>query len=541
MVRPGKTLNIPFATYDSNDPSASVTCTGLAVTDIEIYKDGGLTQRASDAGYAVDTDFDAITGIHTIQIDLADNTTAGFFSAGSEYIVAVSSITVDAGVVSFVAARFEIGYPNAVLNTTIATLSTQTSFTLTKGPAEADALNGMWCVIHDVASEVQMGYALITDYAVTTKTVTLAAGVPFTAATTDNISIMGLAPLQATTIGNNLDVTATGAAGIDWGNVENKTTANDLSGTDIQLADTVTTLTGHTAQTGDSFARIGATGSGLTSLAQASVATEARLAELDAANLPADVDTLLGRITSTLFSGITSLAEWLGLMAGKQVANATALTEIKATGAGSGTYSETTDSLEAMRDHVGDGTNLTEAGGTGDQLTALATAAALTTHDGKLDTVDANVDAILADTGTNGVVLLPATQASIDAIETDTGTSIPALLPAALVGGKMDSDATAISGDTTAADRLEAMMDGILICQVNDASATTTAFAADGFTEATDDHFNGRLITFISGALTGQQTDITDYDAAGGAQGSQQFTVTALTEAPANDVFFVVH
>ncbi|HYE91769.1 MAG TPA: hypothetical protein VEA38_12145 [Terriglobales bacterium] len=34
-------------------------------------------------------------------------------------------------------------------------------------------------------------------------------------------------------------------------------------------------------QTGDSFARIGATGSGLTSLAQASVATEARLARLD--------------------------------------------------------------------------------------------------------------------------------------------------------------------------------------------------------------------------------------------------------------------
>src|SRR5690606_8508904 len=29
-----------------------------------------------------------------------------------------------------------------------------------------------------------------------------------------------------------------------------------------------------------------------------------------------NVDTLLSRITATLFSGITSLAEWLGLMAG---------------------------------------------------------------------------------------------------------------------------------------------------------------------------------------------------------------------------------
>lgn len=52
---------------------------------------------------------------------------------------------------------------------------------------------------------------------------------------------------------------------------------------------TVTTLTGHTPQTGDAFARIGATGSGLTSLAPASTAlstatwTNAKAAFLDAA------------------------------------------------------------------------------------------------------------------------------------------------------------------------------------------------------------------------------------------------------------------
>jgi len=81
-----------------------------------------------------------------------------------------------------------------------------------------------------------------------------------------HITHAGMAPVTRTielyrpklTIGNTLDVTATGAAGIDWGNIENKTTANDLSGTDIQLCDTVTTLTGHTAQTGDSYARLGA-------------------------------------------------------------------------------------------------------------------------------------------------------------------------------------------------------------------------------------------------------------------------------------------
>ena len=72
-------------------------------------------------------------------------------------------------------------------------------------------------------------------------------------------------------------------------------------------------------------------------------------------SLQTDVTTLLGRVTATLFSGITSLAEWLGLLAGKQTPDATALTEIRASGAGSGTYDATTDSLEAVRDNQSDG------------------------------------------------------------------------------------------------------------------------------------------------------------------------------------------
>ncbi len=39
--------------------------------------------------------------------------------------------------------------------------------------------------------------------------------------------------LRSTTVGRTLDVTATGAAGIDWGNVENLTTVNALSSTTI--------------------------------------------------------------------------------------------------------------------------------------------------------------------------------------------------------------------------------------------------------------------------------------------------------------------
>jgi K+-transporting ATPase c subunit len=62
-------------------------------------------------------------------------------------------------------------------------------------------------------------------------------------ATTDKVYILAENALKTTAANRQLDVTATGAAGIDWGNVENPTTAVDLSGTDIQLVDTATTVT----------------------------------------------------------------------------------------------------------------------------------------------------------------------------------------------------------------------------------------------------------------------------------------------------------
>lgn len=100
---------------------------------------------------------------------------------------------------------------------------------------------------------------------------------------------------------------------------------------------TVGTLTGHTPQTGDTYALAnGATGF-------------------------AAIDTVVDSIFA-LFTGITSVAQWLGLIAGKQTGNSTARTEIRATGAGSGAFDETTDSLEALRDR-GDAAWITGGGG----------------------------------------------------------------------------------------------------------------------------------------------------------------------------------
>lgn len=103
QIPAGIVLYLPFDTYDSN--GGSVTITGLAVTDIEIYKNGSTTQRSSDNGYALlDTDgidFDGSTGLHGFSIDLADNSDSGFYAQGSTYWIHVNAITVDGQTVKF--------------------------------------------------------------------------------------------------------------------------------------------------------------------------------------------------------------------------------------------------------------------------------------------------------------------------------------------------------------------------------------------------------------------------------------------------------
>ena len=195
IVKPGSTIDIPFSSFAATTGASSAT-TGLATSDILVYKDGGTTERASAAGFTVAADFDTKTGINLITIDLADNTTAGFWAAGSRYTVVIGDITIDSQTVRFTAATFRIGLPAAVLNTTIATLASQTSFTLTAGPAEDNALNGAVVYIHDVASAVQGGFAVVSAYTGSTKTVTLTAGTTFTAAASDNVMILPPANAQ---------------------------------------------------------------------------------------------------------------------------------------------------------------------------------------------------------------------------------------------------------------------------------------------------------------------------------------------------------
>lgn len=113
---PGDTLYFPLNFY--NDSGASISIgSSFAVTDIEVFKNGGLAQRATDSGYAIlgDTgNFDNRVGLKGFSISLfntADD--ASFYAVGSTYMVAVDSVTVDARTVRFWAGVFEIGEPRA--------------------------------------------------------------------------------------------------------------------------------------------------------------------------------------------------------------------------------------------------------------------------------------------------------------------------------------------------------------------------------------------------------------------------------------------
>ena len=122
--------------------------------------------------------------------------------------------------------------------------------------------------------------------------------------------------------------------------------------------------------------------------------------------------------------------------------------------------------------------------------------------------------------------------AALDDIQTDT-SDIKGRLPTALVGGRMDSNASAIDGNATAATNLR---DGALGIVRGEASGTPTQTVIEtNLSEANDNHYNGRILIFIDGDVAGQATDITGYDGT-----TNELTVTELTDAPSGGDAFVI-
>ena len=130
-------------------------------------------------------------------------------------------------------------------------------------------------------------------------------------------------------------------------------------------------------------------------------------------------------------------------------------------------------------------------------------------------------------------------------IKTETATilgdtnDIQTRIPSALVGGRMDSNSSAINNIATAAARLARSTQGIVTGTVGAASSTTSIVTSTlDPVAAAIDQFKGRIVTFDQATTTanlrGQSTDITTNTAAG------VLTVTALTTAPVSGDTIVI-
>ncbi len=106
-----------FNTFDSNDPSASVTITNLASTDLYVHKDGSVTDIVTD-GATITIDFDSITGSHKVEIDTSVHAD---YATGSDYMVRMEGTTVDGATIN--AALFTFSIENRYNDVNVVTVS----------------------------------------------------------------------------------------------------------------------------------------------------------------------------------------------------------------------------------------------------------------------------------------------------------------------------------------------------------------------------------------------------------------------------------
>ena len=105
------TVLIPFNTFSSNDPAASITITNLVDADIKVHKDGGVTPIAID-GATIAINYASITGNHLITIDTSAHAD---YAVGSEYSVRIEGTTVDGATINAWVGSFSIERAGAVL------------------------------------------------------------------------------------------------------------------------------------------------------------------------------------------------------------------------------------------------------------------------------------------------------------------------------------------------------------------------------------------------------------------------------------------
>ena len=170
-------------------------------------------------------------------------------------------------------------------------------------------------------------------------------------------------------------------------------------------------------------------------------------------------------------------------------------------------------------------------------IAALPTAAE---NRAEMDSNSTQLSVIVADTTLIGIPAGSTVAADVIVLKTDANTII--------------ADTTGIAGDTipSVASIAAAVWDKTrsshktvgtfghafagLVGGVAEAGTLSTTEMTTDLGEATDDHYIGRTITWITGVLTGQSSDITDYTGTGG-----KLKYTAVTEAPSAADEFILY
>lgn len=143
------------------------------------------------------------------------------------------------------------------------------------------------------------------------------------------------------------------------------------------------------------------------------------------------------------------------------------------------------------------------------------------------------------DTNTLGTLVVSVHESGALPIRQDYEV-VPANVWDSLCGADLlNVDVLEMGGSTSALGRMRQAALGMLLGTSDNTAftATTTVMDTD-ITEATADHYNGRVIVFTSGALAQQACAIQDYSL---VSGRGRFTFTdALTEAVPNATTFVI-
>ena len=419
------TIRIPFNTFSSNDPAASVTATDLADADIKVHKDGSATQIVTD-GATISIDFDGAAGCHYAIIDTSAHSD---YSTGSDYDVRLEGITVDAGTLNPWIGSFSI--QNRYSAAAIDAVKAETALIVADtNELQSDDVPGLIATLDAVVDTVKVDTAAILVDTGTT--------IPATITTIDN---------EIATIDGIVD-----AILVDTGTTLPATLATIDGIVDSILVDT-NELQTDWANGGrlDLILDTAAAGGG------GGDATEAKQDTIIAnlATVDGIVDSILVDTGTTIPATITTIDNEIAVIDG--------IVDAILVDTGT-TLPATLATIDGIVDDI-----LVDTGTT--------IPATITTAQNDLDII----------TGASGVNLLTATQASIDAIEADTnelqtdwanGGRLDLILDTAAAGGGGGGDATEAKQDTIIANL--ATVDGVADAILVDTNELQTDWANGG-------------------------------------------------------------